>query len=236
MKAVIYTRVSTDEQAKSGLGMEAQEKACRAYAKKLGVQDVVLHSDNGISGSREIAKRPGLTAALACLEKGDFFIVAKLDRIARELIISISVQELVKKRGCKLISVNGEGSESTGIDGLIQSTIFSLFAHVERESTRQRTRNALNVKRLRNERIGTIPYGSKIARDGIKLLPNAKEIEVIRKVKRLRRSGNSYRDIVDRLNSARVTTRTGAPWGKTQIVRILKKNINATNSEKATNA
>jgi DNA invertase Pin-like site-specific DNA recombinase len=211
--------------------LTAQLKACRAYASKLGIKETAHYSDSGISGSKEIAKRPGLTEAIACLNKGDYFIVAKLDRIARELLISISVQQMVAKRGCKLVSVAGEGSQSTGIDGLIQSTIVQLFAQVERESIRQRTRHALDVKRQRGERIGTVPYGYKLARGGVKLIPCDSEIEVIKKVHRLRRNGRSYREIVKRLNKDGIPTRTGSPWCVTQIVRILKKNADATKAK-----
>jgi site-specific DNA recombinase len=235
-KAILYFRCSSDEQAKSGLGLEAQAKACRAYAKRLGLTQIIEFADEGISGSKEIAKRPSLSAALASLEKGDTFIVYKLDRLSRAMYITFSIQQFIAQKGCFMRSVAGEGLDSTGIDGLIQSTFASLFSQVEREHIRQRTKAALNVKRSRGERIGAIPYGFKLARDRKTLKPCEKETKVIRTIVTMRKRGCSYRDIVTRLNKTRIPTRTGSPWRLTQVVRIIQKHANATSAKTAANA
>lgn len=222
MNAVIYLRVSTEEQSQSGLGLEAQEAACRALAGSLGASEVLLFTDAGISGSKGIEDRPGLTEALAALRKGDVLIVAKRDRIARDMLVTLTVEKVVSKRGAKLLSVAGEGSDSEGVTGLILRTMTDLFAQVERETIRSRTRSALQVKKAKAERVGAIPYGFRLAEDGKHLIESQRECRIIRLVESLRADGLSLRAIVARLNADSVTTRTGNVWQLTQVARILK--------------
>src|ERR1700745_1466925 len=84
MKIVIYTRVSTHEQAAEGLSLDAQEEQCRGYAKSqrtTGNVEVVV--EKGVSGSIPVADRPMGGAMLERLKKGDGLIAAKLDRLFR---------------------------------------------------------------------------------------------------------------------------------------------------------
>ena len=222
MKAILYTRVSTEEQSQSGLGLEAQERACRTLAGTLGASEVLLFTDAGISGSKGIAERTGLREALVVLRRGDILIVSKRDRIARDMFVILSVEQIVSKRGARLLSVAGEGSDSEGVTGLILRTMADLFAQVERETIRVRTRNALQVKKSKAERIGAIPYGFKLADDGMHLEMCEREQRVIDLVQKLRSEGLSLRMIVRKLNERAVTTRSGNPWQLTQITRILK--------------
>lgn len=89
LRAIIYTRVSTDEQAESGLGLAAQLRACKAKANELGANEILTFTDAGVSGSTEIANRPGLAEALAVVKRGDVVIVAKRDRVARDMFLSL---------------------------------------------------------------------------------------------------------------------------------------------------
>ena len=83
MKAIIYARVSTAEQAASGLGISAQVTRCAAFAAYRGHSVVKVVSENGVSGAQAPADRAGLGGALAMLAAGeaDLLIAAKLDRI-----------------------------------------------------------------------------------------------------------------------------------------------------------
>ena len=69
MNVTIYTRVSTDEQATSGLGLAAQMAACESFASKAGHTITACHTDAGISGAAAIEDRPGLAAAVAGLRR-----------------------------------------------------------------------------------------------------------------------------------------------------------------------
>src|SRR5262249_58194520 len=81
-RIVIYLRVSTDEQAESGLGLEAQLAACRAVADRLAAPIAAIHRDE-LTGATPLDRRPGLMHAIAPLGTRDVLLAAKRDRLAR---------------------------------------------------------------------------------------------------------------------------------------------------------
>ena len=220
---ISYCRVSTDEQASSGLGMEAQRAAVSAYANRSGLAVRAEFVDEGVSGSLPIERRAGLTAALAAVKRGDILLVAKRDRLARDMYLTLTVEALLKKRGARLVSAAGEGTDTDDLGAMIQRTMFDLFGQVERELIRSRTRAAMAAKKARGERVGAVEYGFHLAADRVKLEPNPDEQKVIALVRELRRSGVPFRKIVARLNEMRVPSRKGTAWSLGQIQNILSK-------------
>jgi DNA invertase Pin-like site-specific DNA recombinase len=97
--AIAYLRVSTDRQADSGLGLEAQHASIAACAARLGVRLAEVFSDAGTSGSLTIEDRPVLLDAVASLKRGDVLIVAKRDRLGRDVIAVAMIERLVATRG-----------------------------------------------------------------------------------------------------------------------------------------
>ncbi len=91
----------------------------------------------------------------------------------------------------------------------------------ERATIRSRTRAALAAKRARGERIGTLPYGYRLAADGLHLLADEAEQAVIENVRRLAREGMSQRAIVIELATRGVVGRKGVPLQQTQVARLL---------------
>jgi len=79
VRAFGYLRVSTDAQADSGLGLEAQRSAITAAAARLGLDLGDVFTDAGLSGALELEDRPGLFAAVNALKRGDTLLVAKRD-------------------------------------------------------------------------------------------------------------------------------------------------------------
>jgi site-specific DNA recombinase len=213
-RAIIYLRVSTDEQAKSGLGLDAQLNSAMKKAKELGATQILTFTDAGVSGSTPIEKRPGLSQALAGIRKGDVLIVAKRDRLSRSLPIAIAIEELLKNRKATLISANGEGTgESTdNVSSVMESRMSQIFSEIERQMIRDRTRAALAVKKSRGERVGTVPYGYQLSKDGIHLELNPPEQKVIRAIQSLREQGLTFHKIVAKLNHDCIPTRKGTPW------------------------
>jgi site-specific DNA recombinase len=220
-RAIIYRRVSTDEQSKTGLGLEHQKRVCEELARTLGAKDITIYTDAGISGSTEIDCRPGLRDALAALRKGDVLLVAKRDRIARDMLVSLTVGKIVERRGAKLMSAAGEGNDSDPVTDLILKTTADLWSQIERLSIGSRTKQALRVKISNGERVGNVRYGFKLARDGKHLVPNERERDIIKAVAKMRKIGLSLQRIADRLNDTKIKTRTGAPWKPSQIQRLL---------------
>jgi len=106
-KALIYSRVSTDEQAKEGQSIEAQIKLCRAYAKDNQITVVDVFKDEGKSGSN--TNRPALQAMLTKVAEDktiDHVLVLDTDRIARNTLDHLSIKSLLAKHHVSLISIS----------------------------------------------------------------------------------------------------------------------------------
>src|SRR5258708_7924596 len=106
-RAVAYFRVSTDEQARSGLGLEAQKRDVLNAAKRLGLPIAAGHADEGLSGSLPATERPGLTGVLGDLRPGDVLLVAKRDRLARDHVEIGLLERQLAKRRVRVVSAAG---------------------------------------------------------------------------------------------------------------------------------
>jgi DNA invertase Pin-like site-specific DNA recombinase len=221
MRAIIYRRVSSEEQKKSGLGLSAQLQTCTELAKKLGASEIEVFTDSAISGSTGIEERAGLREALAALKKDDILLVARRDRIARDMLVTLSVEQIVAKRKATLVSAAGEHHDDP-VTNLIVKTMSDLFAQIERTTISSRTRNALKVKIAKGELVGNIKYGYRLANDKIHLIPNRREQKIIDDVRKLRSQRLSLRAIAAKLNDSNVRSRNGNPWQASQVLGLLK--------------
>lgn len=139
---VIYKRVSTKKQGRSGLGLEAQQEMCMKYINTMHGYVVAEFQDVESGTHRD---RPGLWQAIdACKKTDATLVIAKLDRLARDV-------EFVFK-------VINSGIDIYFCDmPIINTMILGVFASVaqyERELTSKRTKDALAAKRARGERLG----------------------------------------------------------------------------------
>src|SRR4051794_36760887 len=96
-RAVVYLRVSTDEQAESGLGLDAQRAACRSLAARLG-WDVAAAFQDEMSGGLKLDQRIVLLDAIAALGRGDVLLVAKRDRLGRGDVMTTAMIEAAVQR------------------------------------------------------------------------------------------------------------------------------------------
>jgi DNA invertase Pin-like site-specific DNA recombinase len=98
------------------------------------------------------------------------------------------------------------------------------LAEFERDQIAERTASALQCKKARGERVGSVPFGYDLAADGIKLIPNAIQLEAVALINELRLSGLSYRDIADELTQRNITTAKGnTTWTHQSVARIVKR-------------
>ncbi len=225
MRTIIYTRVSTQDQAESGLGLEAQETECRKYADRFEWEVANLYTDSGISGAADLDKRPELLNALAELKRGDVLLVYKLDRLSRDVGLNAIIERELSRKGASLRSVSGEGTAADDDDlgALLQRRIVSMFAEYERKLIQARTKQALKAKRARGERTGgSIPFGYSVNINGETkiLIPNQAEQDTIKEIMTERTQGASIRLITDKLNDKQAN---GKVWHQTAIRRIMKR-------------
>lgn len=137
-KAIIYTRVSTEQQADEGTSLETQELSCLRRAAELKAEVVGVLSDEGLSGAY-YAARPGLQAALARIEKGEanLLIVYSVSRLSRDM----EHQQAIKKRlaNAKAALVVCDTPLEDTPEGDLMYGITGAFAQYERNVIRKRT-------------------------------------------------------------------------------------------------
>ena len=208
-KAVAYRRVSTREQGTSGLGLEAQAHSITALAAKLELP-VIWFEDVGVSGGVSFEKRPGLMGALNALNRGDALVVHKRDRVARDTFISILVEREVGRRGARIVSTAGEGTDSHEPAAVFTRRILDAVAELEKSLIAARTSAALQAKKRRGERVGGIPRGFQVGPDGGRLVVHEGEQAIIARMRTLRTWGWSQRATADQLTAEGFTTRRGS--------------------------
>jgi DNA invertase Pin-like site-specific DNA recombinase len=221
-RAVLYLRVSSDEQAQSGAGLNAQLDACRAHAGRSGWEPAGPFADEGISGAAGLDKRPGLLDAITTLGAGDVLLVAKRDRLGRDPIAVAMIEAAVARQGARVVSAAGEGTDDDGPTSILMRRIVDAFAEYERLVIKARTRAALAAKRARGERTGKVRFGDDLADDGRTLTPNEAERELIATIRWMRAEGMSLRAIAAKLTTDGVPTKEGKTrWNHNTVARIL---------------
>ena len=224
-RAIGYIRVSTVDQADSGLSLEAQQGRIRAWSDANGYALVDVFIDAGISGKRA-DNRPGLQDALnvACKVRGTALVVYSLSRLARSTTDAIAIAQRLEKAGADLVSLS-ERIDTTSAAGKMVFRMLAVLAEFERDLVSERTTAALAVKRANGQRVGSVPYGFDLADDGTTLVPNESEQAVIADMKAMRTTGRKLKQIANALTERGVPTKTGKSlrWTHQAVARILNR-------------
>ncbi|MCH7685426.1 MAG: recombinase family protein [Planctomycetes bacterium] len=229
MRAIGYSRCSTNEQADSGLGLEVQRERIQAYCtlKGLVLDDVIV--DAGVSGGKPLASRDGGRRLLEAIKgrRAGAVIMLKLDRMFRNAGDCLSTVEQWERQGVALhiIDLGGNAIDTTSAAGRFMLVVLAGAAEMERNLTRERTRSAMAVRRSNGHRIGSIPFGFDLADDGTTLIPNKAEQSVIEDIRLMRSRGRKLQQIADALTERRIPTKTGRSnrWSHQAVARILAR-------------
>jgi DNA invertase Pin-like site-specific DNA recombinase len=221
--AIGYIRVSSEEQADSGLGLESQRQRIRAYCEMKGLHLTTIFEDAGVSGGKALATRPAGARLLAEAKKNKpILVVAKFDRLFRSVADAAQTIADFDKKGIELVAIV-EGFDMTSPYGRAMAQMASVFAELERAMIRERTKAAMNVKRGRNERMShQVPFGWDEREDGI-LEWNEKEQRAIAWMRELQRDGKSLRQIAAMLNDQGVEPKRAKRWLHSSVLRILAR-------------
>lgn len=220
MRAIGYVRVSTEKQADFGVSLEAQTEKVKAMAIVQGAELLEVIVDAGESAKS--LNRPGMARLLALVERRavDCVIVAKLDRITRNVYDLGELLKRFEKRDVSLVSVVDSLDTRTAAGRLVLNIMVSV-SQWEREAIGERTRDAMAHLKSTGARVGNIAFGFELAADG-KLTLNAAEQEIIAKVQALQADGYSLRAIAAELNRQGFTTRKGSAWRHEYVAGILR--------------
>lgn len=203
-----YCRVSLDQQVESGLGLEAQRAAIRRWAEARNVSVVAWAEDAGVSGAAQLERRLGLMDALAAVRqhRAGLLVVAKRDRIARDVILAAMAERLVERENARLISAAGEG-EGTDPAAQLMRRMVDAFAEYERALIRARTSSALQAKMARGERLGAARVGERLVSGRYE--PDDNEAALAARAITLRQAGYSFREIRQQLHAEGFQSRRG---------------------------
>ncbi|UWQ53106.1 recombinase family protein [Leisingera caerulea] len=212
---VIYRRVSTDEQGKSGLGLEAQDRDIRIYLEGYSDQpfEVVAEFTEVASGSDD--RRPELTKALDMARKhGAELLVAKLDRLSRKVSF---IASLLDDRKVQLRVAAMPQADK------FQLHIYAALAEQEREFVSIRTKAALKEAKARGVKLGgardnTLKRNQEVQRRATERAQNVAGL-----IQPLREAGKSLREIAAELNRAGVRTARGGEWQASQVKRTIER-------------
>jgi site-specific DNA recombinase len=217
-----YVRVSTDEQKRSGLGLEAQLRKVQAMAAVKDWEEPTVYRDEGISGTKGPTKRPGLAQLLRDVRSGRYaaVIIPSLDRLGRKTRLVLELVEELSAAGVALVSCK-ESLDTATPQGQFVLTLFAALAQLERDMIAQRTTAALDAKRRRDGFAGgRLPYGYHRLTDG-GIGVHREQAPVVRYIFRLRAGGMSYRRIAAHLSIMTAAPRGGDVWRHSAVAEIL---------------
>jgi site-specific DNA recombinase len=238
IRIAIYTRVSTQEQAESKLGLESQNALCVSAATRGrdcgSSTSVRFFSDPGVSGSVPLGRRPDGRQLVEAIESGSVDVVVALtqDRLFRGLLDTLATLQRWDELGVRLLLVDGGWYDNEDDERFMSMAMRGLFAEMERRAARKRTKRALEAARTRGTKLGGVPFGWRPAvtiADGKKLnagvhVPVEAEQIVIERVRALRSGGiRSFRDVAAVLNREGVPAPRGGRWMAEQVRRVVSR-------------
>lgn len=227
-KHVAYYRVSTGKQGRSGLGLEAQREAVRAYLNG-GSWELIAEFTEVESGKRH-ENRPELQAALElCKLTGATLIVAKLDRLSRDAAFLLTLQNA----GAKFVCADMPDANSLTVG------IMALVAQQEREAISSRTKAALVAAKARGVKLGGSrecpppPPPHELGNIASAKARIAKSLDhaqsVMNEIARAKEGGaQSLRQIAAVLNERGINTpRPGGQWQAAQVKAVIDRAASA---------
>lgn len=210
MKAVAYCRVSTDGQVgEDKFGIAAQKEQITNYCEAKGIEIVGWFIDEGVSGAKE--RRPAFDQILQGEVTNppiDYVVVAKTDRISRDINLYYAYKNLLQKQGLEILSVAEDWSNADKLTAMILENFLAMAATVERENIRVRTSGGRALKaKAGGYAGGRPPYGYNTV--GGKLVVNDREAEAVRLIFRMKDSGATFQSICEALKAGGYVSRSG---------------------------
>lgn len=221
-RVAIYTRVSTEDQAKEGFSLDAQMEKLRAYCSARSWKIVKEYVDNGYSG-RDI-NRPAYKKMMEEIDEWDMLLVMKMDRIHRNSKNFMMMMENLNEKGKEFVSMTESLDTSTAMGRFVMD-IIQRIAQLESEQIGERVYVGMRQKAKDGKGMlgSPPPYGYEY-KDG-KLVEVKDEIVVVKKIYEMYLDGKSLEDITRWLENQGIKTKRGGKWDKKTVSRILSNPI-----------
>ncbi|MGV8122268.1 MAG: recombinase family protein [Candidatus Xenobiia bacterium LiM19] len=218
MKVIGYARVSTEEQATSGVSLQAQvEKLCQ-YASLYDLELVAVIEDGGQSA--KTLNRPGIQQALQMMRNGEVsgLLVAKLDRLTRSIVdLNTLISDYFSEKAryqASLFSVADQVDTRSAGGRLVLNVLMSV-AQWEREAIGERTKAALSFKKSQGVKLGRPE----------KQITDPDEIRTVNYIHLLRDQGLTFRAIAVRLDVEGYKTSRGGKWAPQTVKNLLESEV-----------
>lgn len=212
---VIYTRVSTDEQGRSGLGLEAQERDIEIFLNQYSAvpYEILDRFQDVLSGGSD--DRPELQKALRLVrDTGAEMLVAKLDRLSRKVsfIATLMDDPKVRLRVAQMPHADK-----------FQLHIYAALAEQERDFISTRTKAALKAAKARGTRLGGLRDKTMKRNAAIQAKAEQEARKAMKVIGPLRDAGRNLSQIAATLNDMAVPTSRGGQWTAKQVSRVLDR-------------
>lgn len=218
MKFLGYVRVSTENQAKTGVSLEDQVEKIKQYSKLVDGELIDIVKDAGKSGKN--MDRPGIQKSIKRVLSGeaDALVVFAIDRVSRSALDFLDLVKKLQKSGRDFISVREQMDSSTP-HGRFTMTLLASVAELEREMISARCKDASDRCMSEMRVYGKTPYGYK--RDNKNLIEDSVEMEVLRGIIALRENGYPLSAIADSLNERGKLSKNKGKWYASSVRSVL---------------
>lgn len=223
-----YIRVSTDDQADSGLSLDAHRDEIRReweYSwKPKGLAFGRVYEDPAVSGAKPLATRKGGYQLSTDLEDGDVVVIPRLDRGFRNTIDLLTTIKAWRERGIRVVFLDLRIDSMTDVGEMVIG-IMGVVAQFERSQIRSRIKTAMAEKKRRGHRFGRLPFGCKMG--GVRGQKNRRPVVVPddfaigRKIIQWKMEGHTFESICLHLMRSGVERPQGKP--KSKVTLLTKK-------------
>lgn len=226
--AVGYVRVSTEEQAREGISLGAQQERIHAYCQMQGLTLAHLYRDEGVSAGKKLTDRPEGHELLEAVRNGTahHVVALKLDRLFRDAIDCLQTSGDWDRAGISLhlIDLGGQAVNTGTAMGRFFLTVMAGAAEMERNLIRERTATALQHMKRQGQRLGQPPLGFATRNAGGLDDVLAGEMEAVRYVIERRRHAHvAFRTIAAELRALGHTTKRGGKWHASTVRSIWQR-------------
>jgi DNA invertase Pin-like site-specific DNA recombinase len=221
-EALAYLRVSGKGQV-TGDGFPRQREAIRRYAKAHGLDVVEEYRDEGVSGTKDLDHRDGLSDLMARIRSNGvrLVLVERADRLARDLMVGEVLLAEFRKLGVTVIAADSGTDLTAGDDDptrVLIRQVLGAVAQFEKSVIVAKLRAArIRMRKATGRCEGRKPFGTKPG--------EAETLALIHRLRRKPRGGErlSYDAIAAKLNEMGAPTRSGRPWMGPTVCGIVKR-------------
>ncbi len=222
MRAALYIRVSTDEQAKTGYSIPDQRRELERYAETHGYEVVATLIDDGYSGAS--MDRPGLQRVyeLAESKQIDAVIATKRDRLFRNHLYRLTADRDLQEYGVRLVALNDTGNK-------IGDSVLDSYAEWERETFIDRSRAGKRERARSGEVVpagNNLPYGFAYTSDRTNYVVDPVTMPLVRRMFEMMATGSSLKGACKTLDREGIPTPRRSPYWNPKVVReMLLKDV-----------